>query len=165
MKKIYLLLFATFYLAFLSAQVSGNQEVTGSSGGQFKTSQGSLNFTVGEVGIHTYSADTLAGIGLTQGFHQTYFQITEVTENLMEDFQIRVWPNPTLRYLNIDLGYIKEVAHIKAEILDISGVKLELFNVVEKPQVDLNTYPVSSYFLRIYDSKSMRVRMFKIIKL
>ena len=165
MKATYLLLFATFSVAFLNAQISGNQEVVSSSGAQLKTSQGSLNFTIGEVGIHTYSADTLAGIGLTQGFHQTYFQITEVTENPMEDFQVRVWPNPTLRYLNIDLDDVKEIAHIKAEILDISGVKLELFNVVEKPQIDLNTYPVSSYFLRIYNTKSMSVRMFKIIKL
>ena len=102
---------------------------------------------------------------MTQGFQQSYFQILEITENPIEDFKVRVWPNPTIRYLNIELGEQQENEHIQAQITDVSGVKLEEFNVFENPKIDLETYPVSTYFLRIYDTKNMNVRLYKIIKL
>jgi len=167
MKKMYLLLFAALSAAFGIAQTSGQHEVIGSSGEQLKTSQGSVSFTVGEVTTKTFKG-TSGGVDLTQGFQQSYFQIedvSEISENSIKEFKVKVWPNPTLRYLNIDIGDSKEGEYIQAEIIDVSGVKLEEFNVVENPKIDLDAYPVSNYFLRIYDTKSMRVRMFKIIKL
>jgi len=165
MKKVYMLLIVALSATYGIAQVSGQHEVIGSAGKELITNQGTINFTVGEVSIETNSADTLEGIGMTQGFQQSYFQILEITENPIEDFKVRVWPNPTIRYLNIELGEQQENEHIQAQITDGSGVKLEEFNVFENPKIDLETYPVSTYFLRIYDTKNMNVRLYKIIKL
>ncbi|MAZ37116.1 MAG: hypothetical protein CL842_06670 [Crocinitomicaceae bacterium] len=168
MKKVYMLLIVALSATYGIAQVSGQHEVIGSAGKELITNQGTINFTVGEVSIETNSADTLEGIGMTQGFQQTYFQIedvTDVSEQSIKDFNVRVWPNPTVRFLNIELGESIEAEYVQAEIIDVSGVKIEMFNVAENPKIDLNIYPVSSYFLRIYDTKSMHMRLFKIIKL
>ena len=164
-KQTILILFGALLTQLGIAQVSGQHEVIGSAGKELNTNQGTINFTVGEVSIETNSADTLEGIGMTQGFQQSYFQILEITENPIEDFKVRVWPNPTIRYLNIELGEQQENEHIQAQITDVSGVKLEEFNVFENPKIDLETYPVSTYFLRIYDTKNMNVRLYKVIKL
>lgn len=164
MKKVYILLIAIGCTAIGKSQVSEVHEVIGSAGEQLETNNGSVNFTVGEAVMQSYENQKI-GIDLTQGFQQTYFQITDITENPSVDFDISVWPNPTIRYINIDVGEGVELENIYAEITDVSGVKLEGFNVIENPKIDLDTYPVSSYFLRIYDTQSMHLRLFKIIKL
>ena len=165
MKKVYMLLIVALSATCGIAQVSGQHEVIGSAGKELITNQGTINFTVGEVSIETNSADTLEGIGMTQGFQQTYFKITEVTERPFAEFNIRVWPNPTVRFLYIDFGELKNKEHIQAEFTDLSGKVLDEFDVLENAELDLSAYPVSSYLLKIHDTKSMHFRMFRIIKL
>ena len=90
MKKFLTLAIANFFLQLVSAQVSNNQEVIGSAGEQLKTTQGSVNFTVGESVILTY-INNPSGVEVNQGFQQTYFKITEVTERPFAEFNIRVF--------------------------------------------------------------------------
>jgi len=163
-KKFLTLAIANFFLQLVSAQVSNNQEVIGSAGEQLKTTQGSVNFTVGESVILTY-INNPSGVEVNQGFQQTYFKITEVTERPFAEFNIRVWPNPTVRFLYIDFGELKNKEHIQAEFTDLSGKVLDEFDVLENAELDLSAYPVSSYLLKIHDTKSMHFRMFRIIKL
>lgn len=164
MKAGFLCLFFTAFSFLLLAQTSGNQEVIGSAGEELKRNGTSVSFTIGEISTQTHSGSTGSNSIITEGFQQEFFKVSTLVEESKGEMDIKVWPNPTVRYLNIDLGSDAENDEIVGEIVDLQGVSIEKFQLVEKSTLDLTTYPVSTYLLKIYDPQSARVRIFQIIK-
>ncbi len=146
------------------AQTSGQHEVVGSAGEVLQTKNGSVSFTVGEIAIQPM-VDSTTGVTFSEGFQQTYFWITEIKEESTMDFSVKVWPNPTTRYLNIELGESNRSETIRGELYNLIGVKIGEFNPRETQRVDLLQYPVSDYILRIYDTENTQIRVFKITKM
>lgn len=159
-------LFTGFMGVFGYSQVSDQHQVIGAAGNEIlgnSKAHGSITFTIGEIGVQTMSSAT-DPVQVTEGFHQTYFLVNEVADQTTPNFIIKVWPNPTARFLNIDLGELSNQQTIKAEIVDVSGTVLEEFLPSEKTKIDLLTYPVSTYFLKIYQEETAQMSVFQIIK-
>ena len=117
MKK-QIFLFATFFAAFSASA----QEVVSSQGQTYSNSNGSIDFTVGEVVINTGSNGTN---DLTQGFHQTNWNFLGL-EDFAPDFQATIFPNPTQDVLNIKTSVFENVTYT---LYDAQG-KLVLQNIL-----------------------------------
>ncbi|MCB0482609.1 MAG: T9SS type A sorting domain-containing protein [Flavobacteriales bacterium] len=159
--------FVAVYCSFgLAAQVSSTHEAIGAAGTELKgnsASHGTISFTVGEIGTQTHSSPS-DPIIITEGFHQTYFLINEIVESPAAKLDVKVWPNPTVRYLNIELGENSNNPIIKAKIENLAGVTLYEFSPSEVSQIDLTLLPVSTYLLKIYNEASAQISVFQIIK-
>lgn len=121
--------------------------VIGSAGTTFTQAQfGDLHFTVGEVA----SSRLENGLVLTEGFHQTYFELlVSVYEPSDLKVSVTVYPNPTAEYLNLDFteaikGYATLTAADGKQVLtqQIQSITTSL---------NLSALPVGIYFLQVRD--------------
>lgn len=163
MKKYGLVLFAFILFGYVIPQ-SKTLEVNPAAGDEFTASDITLNWTIGEGIIETFSNNEMV---LTQGFQQPSLKITVVEESDKIDFQINVYPNPTKDFLTINLLSENDIS-CTTELFDMSG-KL-LFSKIFKGReitenVDLTNYSSNLYILRIIDTNGKLVRTYKIQKI
>lgn len=164
MKSIFITVIGVVLCQLSFAQTSGNLEVVGSAGEALESKDGSVSFTIGEIAVQQME-DSTSGATISEGFQQTYFWLTPIEEESTANFEVKIWPNPTLRFVNVDLGENNENEFVKGELYNLLGVKLDEFNLVENNRIDFSLYSVSSFILRIYDSNTSEVRVFKITKM
>ncbi len=85
------------------------------------------------------------------------------TNMKMNELDVFVYPNPTNKYLNINVDEAK-CESISCKISDVSGKVLESFSASgHKPtsqQIDISVYPEGVYFLLVRCGKSMSVKKF-----
>ena len=165
MKRILAFIFASCFVASLSAQ-DVKQQVISSAGGFDVSGDNSisLSWTLGELVITTV---TSAGgdLILTQGFQQSKLDVTAIKEHLELGIRVTIYPNPTSEIINIKFTSPLEGESTvyligpdgRTIINDIipSGVLL-------KP-IDMQGYPSGTYFLRIQNG--VKLNVYKVIKL
>lgn len=165
-------------MAFLLiSSFAHSQSITPSvitSGGSFyQGSTGSLQWTIGEPIIETYSNPQ--GI-LTQGFQQSVYTISDFDSTIITfpknnqdliyipQFSVKVYPNPASDYINILINS-EEISNTKIELVDFSGKVILKENLNElNLQIDLSSVPPGMYFLRITNYYSGYYKTFKIEK-
>jgi hypothetical protein len=121
--------------------------VVGSTGGIFSSSNGTLEWTLGEISVETYQS--VSGF-LTQGFHQTW--ASPIT-GIERGEGVTVYPNPATRGNSL---YIKT--------LTPGSYEIELFNALGKKltskeesilltenyyQLDISELEAAIYLLRV----------------
>lgn len=161
-------LLAYLFVIFLSTPfVQGQdayQRVLASAGGTAIGSNGSLEWTLGEVVIGDLKSDTYV---ITQGFHQTRLsQLVLGTENLtIFNIQASIYPNPTRDLLHITID-AEETNPKIIELIDVSGKRM-LYRLESGNQIEINmvTLPHGIYFLQIIDESENLIGRFKVIKL
>jgi hypothetical protein len=102
---------------------------------------------------------------LTQGFHQTNLMVTSI-EDLAAEFQLRVFPNPTVDLLSIDAQRSPE--SFSLELMDTAGRPLLLQRSMlngTTHQINLSNYPPGIYLLRLRTEDRKNIQTFKIVKL
>mgnify|MGYP000894254199 CR=1 FL=1 len=99
LKKIF-----TFTLLLASASALA-QEVITPQGDSYTNSNGSIDFTIGEVAINT---GTAGGNDLTQGFHQTNWNFVSI-EDHVPNYEAIIFPNPTAEILTIKTNMFENV--------------------------------------------------------
>jgi hypothetical protein len=163
MKK-QIFLFATFFAAFSASA----QEVISSQGETYSNTNGSIDFTVGEVVINTGSNGTN---DLTQGFHQTNWNFLGL-EDFAPDFHATIFPNPTQDVLNIKTSVFENVTYT---LYDAQG-KLVLQNILsaEQTPIQVSQLAPGSYSLElIFENenkgplslaKGSKRKIFKLVK-
>ena len=155
MKKLIFLITGLFMsLALFS------QEVISSAGATHSASGYEVSWTLGEPVIETVSSGTNI---LTQGFHQTNIAITPVNDLLIKDVEISVYPNPTHEFVTI--RFSKMVKNPVYSLFDLSGQLLSK-NIIESNETLLNmkTFSVGSYLLKLTWQNNRPLQTFKIIK-
>jgi hypothetical protein len=159
MKKLLLLLFIS---NSVSAQTL-TQQVNASGGGYYTQINGSMQFTIGEPLIETYSITTAT---LTQGFEQGSYVALAITElPVTPAISVDLFPNPTNGIFNL---FIKsEVNSIyTVKVMDAEG-KLILNKEINNRQqetIDITAYSSSMYFVVITDADKKYLKTYKIIK-
>lgn len=156
--KLFLSLgFLLFSIISFAQSTAG--EVIANGGEFYENGNGSLSWTLGEPVIETISNGTNT---LTQGFQQNSYTITEISEVMNPEFNIRVYPNPTSDIINID-GKDLEIGTI--EMFDMNG-KLVLSEEINDTcyQLNIQDKTVAYYLLKIYSKKSNIVKEYKICK-
>jgi len=96
-------LFISFLMVLLSVGMhaqSISPFVIASSGGEGSSGDMSIEWTLGEMMVETFTADDIV---LTQGFHQPHLIVTSIDEMPGHDISIDAYPNPTSDFINIRL--------------------------------------------------------------
>lgn len=98
----------TAYCVIAFSTAGFAQEVVSTQGDSYSNTNGSIDFTIGEVVISTVSDGTNT---LTQGFHQTHWNFVGLEDHAPE-FQATVFPNPTEDVLNIRSSTFTDVTYV-----------------------------------------------------
>ena len=154
MKRIYF-----FTLLMLVFSMSHAQEVISSNGEHNSNSGFQITSTIGELVIQTQICD---GIQLTQGFNQPILTINNILD-LGNQFQIKMYPNPANEFVIIE--YHSSSESLKYELYNQLGqliTKNWIQGIITK--LDLRTLSSSTYFLKIYDQKNQKKKVYQILK-
>jgi hypothetical protein len=168
MKKTFLVIVSVAFMSYLSGQ-SINPEVTSSAGGFFQGTNASLSWTIGECVIETFSNTNYI---LTQGFQQSYAEVSTLVETPEFDFDISVYPNPTSDFFWIESSKayktlenkLQSFENLKAELFDLHGRVLHEQNLVQtREKISLKGFAQNYYILNISTDKGMLVKSYKIL--
>ena len=150
----------TTFLLFFTLMFFGNvhsQELVSTSGDYYETTNSNLEWSLGETFTETFQQ---ASVTLTQGLHQSYFEITAIDEISTINSDISIYPNPATEYFYIST----ELFNLKYSITDITGKIVSKGNIQGKTKVNISNYKESIYFLNILERNNSTKRTFKIIK-
>jgi len=162
MRKIVLAIISFGFTTLAMSQTTYPKLI--SSGGEsFKNTSFQMEWSIGEVITETLDGE---GKTLTQGFHQSNYEITAIEENLNTIKSVKVYPNPTSDFISINFTNISNSDKIENILIitDINGKILcenKVVNQVE--EIDFSDFTDGVYFLTI-KQKNQTVNNFKIIK-
>lgn len=137
-------------------------EVTASAGDHFTGTNVQLSWTIGELMVETYDNDQ---IQLTQGFHQPNLIITAI-EDLEIHFQVRVFPNPTAEFINLE--WTEAIDGYVLLLIDTNGKQLLQQKVTNQGRTEVipfTDYSTGSYFLQLSTPEGKTIKTFKILKI
>ncbi len=151
-----------FFIVFLSMLKMEGQtivrETLANGGDIYKNAQaGELSWTLGEISVETFSADTLK---LTQGFQQIYLTIVPVFTQTNSNFKI--YPNPANQFV-----FIENISPLVSnyQLTDALGKVLATGKIeADKVQLDVGQLNFGTYFINIFDKNQSVVSIHKIIK-
>ena len=122
---------------------------------------GSLHWTVGELSVETIQQTP---IRLTQGFHQTYYNLI-VSEESPEkpDWALKLFPNPTTELVMLETTYSGD---LQVSIFNMNGQVLYTQKISGggSNTFDLKDYPAGTYLLSVRDA-DQNIQTFKILKI
>lgn len=159
MKKYLIILLTGIGSTLCLYSQSLSPTVVASGGGYYTGANGSVSYTLGELAIETYAADSTC---LTQGFQQSY-TITVLVENPVANMDIIVYPVPTSHFLNITFQANADINHI-ATLFDMNGnqiIRQDVHSTTIK--MDLQHIPPAGYVLQITRRNGMFVKSFMVI--
>ncbi|HEY5824672.1 MAG TPA: T9SS type A sorting domain-containing protein [Cyclobacteriaceae bacterium] len=161
MKKICILLTCIFVVSQVRAQTLSSF-VIGSTGEQFSSATGSLEWTLGEIMTETYAKGSFY---LTQGFQQPAV-ITVTSVEKIEEPKLWIYPNPTDGVLHIAAT---ESGDYQVELFNLQGQKLihKNFSISGDTQVqwvNLQEYTEAVYLLRISNTTTGKHSYHKVAK-
>lgn len=158
MKHIYLFM-AIIFLPLLSQAQSLQQELLSSSSGSLKNDNFSINWTIGEIAVESYSTPDLI---LTQGLLQNRINPNVNTSINDSKTKFRISPNPFSSSLEINSTIENSYSY---EILDISGKQITI-GLVSSKLISINTssIPKGIYLIRIITSQNEIIYTQKLIK-
>jgi hypothetical protein len=157
-----LLFFLSLLFCGLGFSQSVSPEVTASAGEHFTGTNAQLSWTIGETMIETFGNGSNQ---LSQGFHQTNLMVTAV-EDLLESFQVSVFPNPATDVLNIEWSEIS--APLTLTLYEATGRQLLRQNTIGQTvtkTLDLTAYSAGSYLLHLSNPDGKTIKTFKILKI
>ncbi len=157
------ILFTTVSLFWMNVALCQSlaPEVISSSGNYFDNGTVSLSWTLGEGVTETVTDGNTI---LTQGFQQSRYDIV-VVENIEQNLNISLYPNPTTQYLNLDWE-IPGGNTVLVELVDMTGKTLLSKSYQEtksQKQINLSSYPSADYFVRVSSGTSV-LKTYKVTK-
>ncbi|MFO8021515.1 MAG: T9SS type A sorting domain-containing protein [Perlabentimonas sp.] len=120
--KRFVLLLALLSFSLFSISQNSILEVVAPAGGTFQGTDISVSWTLGEPVIDTWVNED-AGIMMTSGFQQGNFMITSVPNQMLSDFAVSMYPNPSKNETNILIN-LPELGNVTITVIDITGRKV-----------------------------------------
>lgn len=142
------------------ASASWAQQSVHSSGGNATGSGGSSSFSVGQT---VYTTNSNANGSVAQGVQHAYEIFAVGVSEVLVDFSMLVFPNPTTDGVSISIGnYQNEV--LEFQLFDLQGKLLDQGSIDSaETLVDMQNLATSSYMLNVYQNGKI-VQSFKIVK-
>jgi hypothetical protein len=148
---IALLLFTSF--------LSGAQEVIATQGDYFSNANGSISFTIGEVVIETI---TNGSNSITQGFNNQSELVVLGVDDIENEFQALVFPNPVSDILQLN---ISDFTGLNYSVYDLRGRLISSNNILEsKTTINLTKYSNGIYLLMLLNENKQKLKTYRIIK-
>lgn len=116
MKRYLYSLNLLIFIPFACFAQSAERSLMASGGGTFSNASFSIDYSVGEAVVSTFSA---AGLTFTQGFQQPPYSDVSIPEPGDEGF-IVFYPNPGRDLFHLNL-YSSEPSSIEIQVIDILG--------------------------------------------
>ena len=151
-------------LPTMAISQTASPELVSSAGDSFKNSTYQLDWSVGECVTTTHTAGSYT---VTQGFHQSNYEVATLIDNLNNvAIDVKVYPNPTSDFIIVSFNnFPSSGGHGNVlKITDINGKILlqEKINQ-QKKQLDFSSYSNGIYFLSVKQGNQL-LKSFKIIK-
>jgi len=161
MKKAILGLLILFSCNAFSQQ--NTPDVVAASGDYFTNVNGSLSWTLGEIAIETLNEENAI---LTQGFQQSNFTMVTLRE-IENDYEIRLFPNPTRDILSIDFYNLSNPSKIEICLMDLQGkvIWTEKIDTSKSKNFDIAHLATGMYLVRLTDTSRNIIKTFKINKI
>jgi len=151
------LLTFSFIFLFYTNQTNA-QQIISAGGDNFTNSTLSVSWTIGEPITETVSNSSNI---LTQGFHQSKLNITEIYNINSEGVSISLFPNPTQDFVNLK---VEDYENLSFQLFSFNGKLIQtnkLFS--EKTEIKMNNLSASAYFLKIFKGTKL-IKTYQIIK-
>ena len=134
------------------------------TGGTASGIGGTVTYSVGQPAEKYIDSGNFS---IAEGVQQPYeISIVGITsfDNIL--LQAIVFPNPTRYSVQVSLiNYTIPANGLKAMLFDANGKKLKSLVVHDlNTTIDMETLPISTYYLKVYDEKSI-LKTFKIVKI
>lgn len=139
------------------------QQSVHTSGGNGNGSGGSVSYSIGQI---SYKATVGTNVKVIEGVQQPFeIQIiTGLNNQLANDLNIKVYPNPTLDFITLNVDDLSQ-GNIYFRLYDMHGRLIENGEVLQnQTQLNLNFLPAAPYLLKVL-SRKREIRTFKIFKI
>ena len=160
MKLLSLFLFVLFFSQTLDAQ-NISRQVLASAGSSSKTNNFQIDWTIGEVSTITYKQNDCI---VSQGFHQSVFNISSIGDTSYEAVTVSIYPNPTREQISVNFRSTNNETK-RIEVVDLMG---RIYHQIEtnKPTNKLNliTLKKGIYLIRIFGLDGSNLGTYKVIK-
>lgn len=140
-----------------------SHHVLGSSSGMHQSQESSLDWTIGEFAVATFSDHNAL---ITEGFHQPRLSVTPISASDLEAIlDISVYPNPFTDIIHIKFNEL--VTDGLAVLHDIRGrevMKTVMDSDDRVSSLDLQNLATASYILTVTSNEKQIQRSFRIVK-
>ncbi len=145
------------FLLISAASAVYAQEVISSQGSTYVNTNGTIDFTLGEVITNT---ETSGNFTLTQGFHQTNWNFLGL-EDFNPTYSASIFPNPTSDELIIKASDFEKVTY---SLFDDQG-KLISQNLLsgEVTLIQVNQLEFGTYYITL-KNENQQLKSFKLVK-
>lgn len=144
-------------VALSATTIAQSQEVVSSSGNSLSNSNGTIDYTVGEVITATHSNSST----ITQGFHQTNWSLAGI-EDQTPNVEVILYPNPVSTILNIETSAFNNTTY---ELFDATGKIVRKGNLNGlTTQIDVHGIEPGPYNLRLSNNDNSILKTYKLIK-
>lgn len=166
----YRYLFSFFVLMFLflnsSVAQSVDRSVYSSAGRFVSNSSVSIAYNIGESVVFTAISNEVLTQGFEQGNDITLSSLSNTTSSIFSN----VFPNPVSNQLFLSCNAGMLISDFEIEVYDVVGRNINV--AVDKPSsfvdyvfsLDLSSFPVGVYFVKVSSSKNNYNHVFKINK-
>ena len=150
----YVIMKPTIFILLLMASLfsfgqSIDREVVSVAGDDYKSSDASLSWTLGDVATESITNNHT----LNQGFHQGNMYISSIENGMGLDVVIKAYPNPVM-----DILIIETEVQDKYQIIDIQGEVLKNGIITsKKEEIDFTDLPTGIYFLQVDQKKTHKI--------
>lgn len=145
---------------FLPPQFLNSQEVISSGGGTQSNSIGSISHTIGEP-ISGLKSNTQGS--LSQGYQQSNYVVTALSELPNRDLLLDAYPNPVIDRISIEIKLQNEITLVGV-VSDMNGseiLKQPLYNGLNN--LDLSNLPAGNYIIVVLEENKI-LKSFKLVK-
>tara|TARA_Y100000385_G_C12780351_1_gene503239 strand:+ start:223 stop:657 length:435 start_codon:yes stop_codon:yes gene_type:complete len=132
-----------------------------SAGNSTSSSNGSFSYTLGYLSTQSSNQEDAK---IAEGLQHAYeiYEVTNVSD-LNTDFDISVYPNPSVEELFLEVGNLNET-NITHQLFDINGKSISKeMPVSEKSIINMKLLSSGSYLLVVTQNQNI-VKSFKVIK-
>lgn len=163
MKPMKLTLYGIVFFACLQVNAQSlSPQVLSNAGGTVLSPEMRISWTLGEVAVSQWQTNGNSG-SITEGFHQPYLQVSQITYTEQE--LVKIVPNPVREMLNLFAISNDQELYI-ANLQDAQGrILIKNLKLKGKAEIDMSIYPAGVYFLSIRQSGKTSIQNHKVVKL
>lgn len=160
------LYFLAFFFSLTSYTFSQqiDQSVLSAGGDISKTSNVTLEWTLGELAIET-------AVGFdkiyTQGFHQPFLiSKLKIKSEPVSGYKVTIYPNPVISIVNINIqSPVDNKVYLKLQ--DLKGqivYNISTYSKLSSVSIDMRTFASGVYFLTVTSASGITIGTYKIVK-
>jgi hypothetical protein len=142
--------------------IANAQQSVNTTGGDGKSTSGSVSFSVGQVVYKTIDGTDAK---VSEGVQQPYeiLIVTGLNNQLANLLNIKAYPNPTFDYITLSVDDLTREP-LFYQLYDMNGRLMESKQIIQhQTKLNLDYLPSATYLIKVM-TKKLELRTFKIFK-